>query len=127
MIAPIKKNKSTSSHFLPPTLTIIPSQFTFKMMLEGSEKHNFPLTSQKHNLKLSTFRGICNFGIYISPKSVCLLDISWPSCQYFCLMPASLLACIAINFQVIGCKGRSLLCSLINELEDANIRLLTLN
>ena len=104
-------------------------------MLEGTQKRTFLLIYEKNNPKLSTpvafisMAHIWHIYIYMAhiSKKVCLFDISWLSCQCFCLTPAFLLACIAINCQVMGCKRRSLFCSLISKLEDANIRFLTLN
>lgn len=49
-------------------LTNILGSWLIKYMLDRAQEHNFPLTHQKNNLKLSTSSGIFNYGIYISAK-----------------------------------------------------------
>lgn len=107
-------------------LTITFSRWLLKWIPEEKQKHNFPLIHERNNLKLSTSVAFVTVAYTFLQKTMS----SWHQLvllPVYCLVPGFLLACIAINCQVVGYKGRSLLCSFLNEFEDANIRLLTLN
>lgn len=56
-----------------------------------------------------------------SQRNLCLLDTSWFSCQLLYTLsgfPSNFSAHREINCQVIGYKGRALICILISELEN---------
>lgn len=121
-----KEQKYKSTLLIYRRLTMTLSSWFLKCMLEETQKHNFPLIHQRNNLKLSTSMAFITVAYAFLQK----VKFSWRQLALlpvFCLVPAFLLACIAVNCQVMGYKGRSLLCSFVNELENANIRLLTLN